>query len=180
MSIADFWLAILVAGAVSFVAGAVIWMAMPWHKKDYARTADEDAVRTALRGNPPGMYNVPHVRTNDEFKSEEMQAKLKEGANAFVTVIPNGIPTMGARLVVNFLYNLLVAALCAYMLTMTQADSYLEIYRVTCTTAWIAYGVAFIQESIWFYRPWSATIKNLLDALIYGLLIGGVFGWLAY
>jgi hypothetical protein len=61
-----------------------------------------------------------------------------------------------------------------------SADAdYLEIFRITCTVAWAAYGIAFIQDSIWFGRPWSTTIKNLLDALIYGLLTGGVFGWLA-
>ncbi len=178
MSIADFWLPILVASAFTFVAGAVIWMAMPWHKKDFSKTVDEEAVRAALKGNGPGTYTVPNVATNDEFKSEETQQKLKDGPNAYITVIPSGLPTMGPKLVRNFLYNLLVASLCAYMLTMTTAETYLEVYRVTCTTAWMAYGVAYIQESIWFGRPWSLTAKNLLDALIYGLLIGGVFGWL--
>jgi len=39
-------------------------------------------------------------------------------------------------------------------------------------------GIAVIPESIWFNRPWPMTVKNLLDALIYGLLTGGIFGWL--
>jgi hypothetical protein len=179
MNTADFWLPILVSAAFCFVAGAVIWMAMPWHKKDYSKTGDEEAVRAALKGNAPGTYSLPHVKTNAEFQSPEMQEKLKEGPTAFITVMPSGIPTMGGKLVQMFALNLVVAALCAYMLTMTQAQDYLDIYRVTCTTAWIAYGVAYLQESIWFGRPWSLAIKNLVDALIYGLLTGGVFGWLA-
>lgn len=178
MSIADFWLPILVAAAFTFVAGALIWMAMPWHKTDYRKTGDEEAVRAALKGIAPGQYNVPHATTNADYQSEDMQQKMKEGPNAFITVMPSGVPAMAPRLVIMFLYNLLVAALCAYMLTMTEAESYLDVYRVTCTTAWIAYGVAYIQESIWFGRPWVTTAKNLFDALIYGLLIGGVFGWL--
>ena len=179
MSIADFWLPILVASAFTFVAGAVIWMAMPWHKSDYRKTGDEESVRAALKGCVPGLYNVPHAASNADYQSEDMQQKMQDGPNAFVTVMPSGVPGMGPKLVRNFLYNLLVAALCAYMLTMTQAETYLDIYRVTCTTAWIAYGVAYIQESIWFGRPWTLTLKNLFDALLYGLLIGGVFGWLA-
>ena len=47
------------------------------------------------------------------------------------------------------------------------------------TVAFIANGVGLIPESIWFGRPWSHTGKTMLDALIYGLLAGGVFGWLA-
>lgn len=178
MSIADFWLPILVAAAFTFVAGALIWMAMPWHKSDFSKTGDEDAVRAALKDDAPGTYTVPNVATNADFQTEETQQKLKDGPVAFITIVPSGIPTMGPKLIKNFLYNLLVASLCAYMLTLTAAESYLEVYRVTCTTAWMAYGVAYIQDSIWFGRPWALTAKNLFDALIYGLLIGGVFGWL--
>ena len=178
MSIADFWLPILVAAAFTFVAGALIWMAMPWHKSDFSKTGDEDAVRAALKDDAPGTYTVPNVATNADFQTEETQQKLKDGPVAFITIVPSGIPTMGPKLIKNFLYNLLVASLCAYMLTLTASESYLEVYRVTCTTAWMAYGVAYIQDSIWFGRPWALTAKNLFDALIYGLLIGGVFGWL--
>jgi hypothetical protein len=45
--------------------------------------------------------------------------------------------------------------------------------------AWIANGVGYIPDSVWFGRPWSHTAKSLFDGLIYGVLIGGVFGWLA-
>jgi len=31
---------------------------------------------------------------------------------------------------------------------------------------------------IWMGKPWSSVIKDLADALIYGLLSAGVFGWL--
>ena len=37
MSIVDFWLPILVTGAATFVVGALIWMVMPWHKKDFSK-----------------------------------------------------------------------------------------------------------------------------------------------
>ncbi len=45
--------------------------------------------------------------------------------------------------------------------------------------AFIACGAAYIQESIRFGRPRSMTPKTFLDAPIYALLSGGVFGWLA-
>jgi len=87
---------------------------------------------------------------------------------------------MGGKLFASFIYYIVVGALCAYFLVMTGSSDadYLETFRITCTVAWIAYGIAYIQDSIWFGRPWSMTLKSLLDALIYGLLTGGVFGWL--
>ena len=45
--------------------------------------------------------------------------------------------------------------------------------------AFVAYGIAYIQDSIWFGRPWPITARYIFDALIYGLLTGGTFGWLA-
>jgi hypothetical protein len=70
--------------------------------------------------------------------------------------------------------------LSAYVVTRTLAPDaeYLAIFRIAGTVAFIANGIAVIPESIWFGRPWTMTAKNLLDALIYGLLTGGVFGWL--
>ena len=88
---------------------------------------------------------------------------------------------MGGKLLLMFVYNLLVGILCAYFVSRTSAPGadYLAIFRIAGTVAFTAYGFAYIQESIWFGRPWSLTAKNLLDALIYGLLTGGTFGWLA-
>jgi hypothetical protein len=181
MSIAALWLPILVAAVVAFIAGAVIWMAMPWHKTDWSNTSDEEAVRAALKGSAPGTYNVPHATSNADLAKPEMVGKFEEGPNAFITVVPSGVPAMGSKLGMMFVYNIAVAVVCAYVLSRTVAPDadYLMKFRIAGNTAFIAYGFAYIQESIWFGRPWSLTIKTFIDALIYGLLTGGVFGWLA-
>ena len=180
MTIISLWLPVLVTAVVIFITGAVIWMVMPWHKTDWSRTADEDAVRDALRSTEPGMYTVPNCPP-EQFKDPAMQQKFIDGPQAFITVVPNGLPQMGGKLLMNFLYNLLVAVVCAYFVSRTLASDadYLAVFRVAGAVAFVAYGFAYIQESIWFGRNWSATTKNLLDALIYALLTGGVFGWLA-
>ena len=96
-------------------------------------------------------------------------------------MVPDGLPQMGPKLAMSFLNNVLVGVLCAYFVsrTLDAEASYLAVFRISGTVAWIAYGIAYIQDSIWFGKPWPVTAKNLLDALIYGLLTGGVFGWLA-
>jgi hypothetical protein len=55
---------------------------------------------------------------------------------------------------------------------------YLEVFRFTGCTAFIGYGLALLQNSIWYKRNWGATLKSVFDALVYGLLTAGAFGWL--
>jgi hypothetical protein len=181
MTIMSLWQPILVSAVVVFIAGSVIWMAMPWHRTDWNETEDEERVRDALRATEPGAYTVPHCTDRAEMQSPEFRQKLKEGPQAFITVIPSGEPQMGGKLLLMFVYNLLVGLFCAYLVSRTLAPEagYMAIFRVAGTTAFIAYGMAYIQESIWFGRSWSMTAKTFLDALIYAGLTGGIFGWLA-
>ena len=181
MTIIALWLPILVSAVVVFIAGSVIWMMMPWHKTDWAKTPDEEAVRAALKDTPPGQYTVPNCPDQAQFKDPDMQKKFIDGPQAYINVVPAGLPNMGPKLGMMFAYNVLVAVLCAYFVSRTLAPGadYLAVFRVAGTVAFIAYGVAYVQESIWFGRKWSSTMKTFLDALIYALLTGGVFGWLA-
>ena len=34
------------------------------------------------------------------------------------------------------------------------------------------------RAAIWFGHTWSSTWKAVIDGLVFGLLTGGVFGWL--
>lgn len=180
MGIMSLWLPILVSAAAVWFASALIWVALPWHKKDFSGVSDEQGARSALGGLTPGNYMLPYCRDQNELKDDAVRKKFEEGPVAFLTVLPNGLPTMGGKLVGSFLYNVFVGILCAYLVTRTLAADadYLAVFRVSGTVAFIAYSIAYIQDSIWFARPWSITLKSCLDALIYALLTGGVFGWL--
>jgi hypothetical protein len=181
MSIMTLWQPILLSAVLAFIAGSVIWMFMPWHKKDWSKTSDEEGVRSALKGLAPGQYNLPHCKDPSEFKEPAMAEKLEDGPIAFITVLPSGVPNMAPQLVMMFGYNLLVAIICAYFVSRTAAPGadYLAIFRIAGTVAFVSYGMAYVQESVWFGRPWSSTVKTFLDALIYAVLTGGAFGWLA-
>lgn len=180
MGILDLWLPIVVAAAICFFASSAIWMLLKWHNSDYQKTDREEEVRSALRGARPGYYTVPHCADYGDMAKPEMAEKFSAGPIAHITVMPNGMPPMGPKMLSMVGYFLLVAVLCAYVVTRTLAPDadYLAVFRIAGTVAFIANGIGVIPESIWFGRPWSITAKNLLDALIYGLLTGGVFGWL--
>ena len=181
MTILSLWQPILASAVVVFIAGSIIWMAMPWHRTDWSRTEDEEGVRHALRGTEPGAYTVPHCADRAQMQRPEFREKLREGPQAFITVVPSGEPQMGGKLLLMFVFNLLVGIFCAYLVSRTLAPEagYPAVFRVAGTTAFVAYGMAYIQESIWFGRSWSMTAKTFLDALIYAGLTGGIFGWLA-
>ena len=57
-------------------------------------------------------------------------------------------------------------------------DGYYTVIFSDATTAFMAYAMSHPAASIWFGRSWSATFKYVIDGLIYGLMTGGVFGWL--
>jgi hypothetical protein len=181
MGILDLWLPVLASAVLMFVASSVIWMFVRWHNSDYRQTRDEEAVRSALSGAEPGFYLLPYCMDPAEFKRPEIRQKFEAGPLAYITVVPNGVPNMAPRLVGMFLFFLLVGVLSAYFVSRTLAPdaAYLEVFRIAGTAAFVANGIAVIPESLWYGRPWPMTFKYLLDALIYGLLTGGVFGWLA-
>ena len=128
----------------------------------------------------PGEYMLPRGKNMKEMKAPEFVEKLKRGPVMIMTVIPNGPISMGKSLVQWFIYTMIVGAFTAYLAgaTLDAGAEYLSVFRVAGTTAFIAYTIGLWQQSIWYSRPWSTTLKLTLDGLIYGLLTGGVFGWL--
>ncbi len=180
MGILELWVPILVSAIVVFVMSALVWTVLPWHKSDFKKIGDEEAVRAALKGSEPGLYLLPYHMDPAELKNEAVAQKYKEGPLGYITIVPSELPNMPPKLIMSFIFNILVGILCAYFVTRTlSADAeYLEVFRIAGTTAFVAYGVGYIQESIWFGRPWSVTAKSFLDSLLYALLTGGVFGWL--
>ena len=181
MGILDLWMPIVASAVLVFVLSALVWMVFPWHKSDFTAPKDEATVRSALSGHEPGYYLVPYHTNPKDLENPEVARKYEEGPQAYITVVPNGMPSMGPKLALSFLFYLGVGVLCAYFVSRTAAPDadYLGVFRIAGTTAFAAYGIAFIQESIWFGRPWSLTAKGMLDGLLYGLVTGGVFGWLA-
>jgi hypothetical protein len=175
------WLPILVAAVLVFIASSVIHMLLPYHKSDVAQLPNEKQVMDALRplNLPPGDYVMPRPASSQDMKSPEYQEKLKQGPVVFMTVLPNGPLAMGGQLAQWFVYCILVGIVAGYVAsrTLTSGEEYLQVFRVTGTVAFAGYGLALIQHSIWYKRNWPATLKSVFDALIYGLLTGGAFGW---
>jgi hypothetical protein len=174
---------VVVSAVVVFFASFVLHMLIEaWHRHDLDRLPDEDGVRAALRPFrlAPGNYAMPLVNSVKEMNSPEFVAKMKEGPVAFLTVRQSGPPSMSRELTFWFIFTLVVSLFAGYIASRALAPGavYLDVFRYAGTTAFAAYGLGQMQEAIWWGRKWSATVRNVIDGLIYALLTAGVFGWL--
>ena len=79
-----------------------------------------------------------------------------------------------------FVYCVIVSVFAGYVTSRSVgADAdYLAVFRLTGTVAFAAYALGLWQDSIWYSRSVSTSVKNTFDGLVYALLTAGVFGWL--
>ena len=182
VSLVSLWLPILVSAVLVFLISWVIHVFLTYHWTDFGKLPNQDQVLAALRplNIPPGEYMVPKPDSSKEMQSPEYQEKLKQGPFLMMTVFPPGPMAMGGQLVQWFVYCVVVSVFAAYVASRAVGTGaeYLAVFRFAGVTAFACYGVAHVQTSIWFRRAWSTTFKNLFDALVYGLVTAGAFGWL--
>lgn len=176
------WLPILASAVIVFLASSVIHMGLKWHKHDYTGLPDEAGVMDALRkaGVAQTEYYFPYVSDMKEMQNPEVKKRFDTGPVGFMTVLPNGLPKMGKALGLWFVYTVIVSFLVAYVarVAVSPGSDYLHVFRVAGTIAFLAYAGSEPVATIWKGRSVGATFRAIVDGLIYGLLTGGVFGWL--
>lgn len=180
VTLVSLWLPIVLSAVGVFILSFLVWNVMPWHRRDFAGVPKEEQAREALRDLPPGQYNLPHVADRSELAKAEVQEKFREGPVAFLVVLPKGLPNLPKSLAIWFVFSLAVSTVTAYVAgrTLAPGADYLEVFRITGTVAWLAYAWSYVQEGVWFGRPWSFVGKMLFDGLLYALVTAGFFGWL--
>jgi hypothetical protein len=175
------WLPILLSAVIIFVASSIMHMVLKYHASDYRQLPDEDKLLAALRtfNLKPALYVFPFC-THKDMKSPALAEKYKQGPVGFLTIVPSAPPAMPKFLIQWFVYCLLVGLFVAYLTgrTVVPGAPYPEVFRVAGTAAFLAYGLGHLSNGIWKGQMWGATIKEVIDGLIYGLLTAGTFGWL--
>ncbi len=178
----DLWLPILLSAILVFIASSIIHMVIKSHNKDYTKLGNEDEVLAGMRSQnlKPGDYVFPYCIDMKEMGSEEMQAKYNQGPVGFMTVMPNGMWTMGKTLTQWFLYALLIAVLIAYAAyhALPAGADYMTVFRLVAVICILPYGFGEFPQSIWKGQSWGTTRRFLVDGLVYALLTAGTFAWL--
>src|SRR5258705_482707 len=110
------WLPILLSAAAIWILSAIVWMALPHHKKDFIGLRDEDGFMDYLRksGIKPGNYLFPDFRDRAAMKSEKTEKALKEGPVGHLSVWPTPL-TMGSKMIATFFVYLVVSIVIAYL-----------------------------------------------------------------
>ncbi len=180
--LSELWVPIVASAVAVFIASSVIHMALPIHSSDNDRLPDEDATRAALRALniAPGDYYVPCIGSTKEMGTPETQAKFDEGPVMWMTVLPNGMPSMGLALVQWFVLSLIISVFAGYLAweALGPGADYLAAFRFTGTVAVLGYAFSHVPNSIWKGVSWSTSLKFVFDGVVYGLVTAGVFGWL--
>lgn len=181
ISLASLWAPILLSAVFVFVVSSLIHMLLPYHKSDFGKVPDEDEVMAVLRkaNIPPGDYAMPRADSMKEMGSPEFIEKCTNGPVLFMTVLKSGPMSMTSSLIQWFLYSVVVSFVAAYITSRAVAPGahYLEVFRFAGCTAFAGYALALVQNSIWYKRAWSATLKSMFDGLVYALVTAGTFGW---
>ena len=180
--IMSLWLPILLSAVIVFVVSSIIHMVLTYHRTDFGKVPAEDEVMDALRkvGIPPGDYVIPCAGSPKEMGTPDFIEKTTKGPVAFMTVMASGPPSMGKSLVQWFVYCIVVGIFAAYIAgrALEPGVHYLAVFRFAGFTAFVGYALALWQNSIWYKRSWSVTLKSTFDGLVYALLTAGTFGWL--
>lgn len=182
VTIVSLWLPILLSAVVVFIISSVFHTVFTHHNSDFKKLPDEDKVMDDLRkyNIPPGDYMIPYTTDTKERKSEAFQEKMNKGPVLIATVFPAGAISMGSSLLLWFVYCLIISVFAAYVTghAVPPGSDYLSVFRFVGAVSFTGYSLALMQDSIWFKKSWSATIKSMIDGLIYALFTAGVFGWL--
>jgi hypothetical protein len=182
VSLGELWLPILLSAVVVFVVSSVIHMVVKWHNNDWGSVPNEADVMGAMRsaGVKPGQYFFPNCQDFKDMATPEMQEKYNAGPVGFMTVLPDGVPGMGKSLILWFLYSLLISAIAGYVgtLALSHGAGYGDVFRVVGTAGVLGYAVSCITDSIWKGVSWTATLKFVIDGVLYGLATAGTFAWL--
>jgi hypothetical protein len=175
------WLPTLASAVFVFIVSSIIHMVLPWHKDDFRKIPNEDQVMDALRplNIPRGDYMVPRADNINDMKTPEFKAKMQRGP-VFLVTFMSGEMAIGKNLALWFIYLLVISYFAAYVGAHAGALSAVPVHsrRIIGITAFLGYGGALCQASIWYQHSWGTTIRSLIDSVIYAAVTACTFAWL--
>jgi len=176
------WLPILLSAVAVFFLSFIVRMVLPYHRNDFSKLPAEDDVMAAIRSAnvPVGEYMFPFFGSPAAMRDPACIEKRNRGPVGIIRVIPSGMPSMGMYLVQWFVYSLVIGVIIAHLAfdALGAGAGSGHVFHLTGAMAFLAYGFASIESSIWWGRQWRITLKELFDALLFGAATGAVFMWL--
>jgi hypothetical protein len=175
MCLTCLWLPILLSAVAVFVASSILWMATPVHKGDFRplEGSEEMAAWLARKRPPAARYMIGWCQPG-----EERQAPADPNAPRGILLVQYGGVNMGGTLLKWFLNVLVLSLIVGYLASAALAagTGFTKVFQVAGCTAFLAHGGGAVAKCIWEGAPWAGVKGSLIDALVYGLATGAIFG----
>jgi hypothetical protein len=180
VQLSQLWLPILLSAVAVFIGSSIIHMALPIHKHEYKKLGDkEPEVMAAVKswGLGGGMFMFPFCDPKDR-KSPEAKEKMANGPWG-VMLLRDRPWNMGTLLGLWFINAVIISVFVAYVAShaLREGAPYLKVFQIVGATAFLAYGGHAMTDCIWKGRSWNTLPGAVFDAIVYGCLMAGVFGW---
>jgi hypothetical protein len=180
---AKFWIAGVLSGIAMFIWGAASHMFFGWHDATYNSFRDEDKVMEVIAEEAPhsGIYIAPVAGSMNEGLTseqrdkamEEMWAKSAQGPNIFVSVRREGMSSMGAPMILDFLALVLMSFVMLWLLQTVPGLSFggKVLFVLIAGTV----GMALVQLEQWVWWSFSTTyvLVNIVDSAL-RWAVGGI------
>lgn len=175
VTVVELWMPIVVSAVVVWITSAIVWMALPHHKKDIKTLPDADTIPNLTRDLKPGVYLWPNCEQN----SEEFKKRFNEGPWGSMTVLP-GKPNMLRNMAGVFLVYVVIGVFVAYVtgLAREPGAEFLEVFRVAGAVALASYCLGWMPNALFFGKPGRFWLTDLADCVVYALITGVVFALL--
>ena len=174
------WLPILLSAVAVWILSAIVWMALPHHKRDFIALPDEDGFMDYVRksGIKQGNYVFPDFRDREAMKSEKTEKALKEGPVGHLSLWQTPV-TMGGKMAATFIVYLVVSTFIAYLtrIALPGPAEFARVFQIAATAGILAYSFSFIPNAIWFGAYKRTIVASIIDGIVFGLITGAIFGW---
>ncbi len=181
MPILELWVPIAAVTVATFFLSFVFWAVLQHHRQDVGFTPKQDEVIYLVNnsGIEPGRYMFPNCADHREFKQPEKVEMFNKGPWGVIDVWA-GKPSMGRNMGLTFSYFLLVSIIVAYLtgLARPAGSSFLEVFQVATTAAFLAHVLGGAPEGIWFGKRARFFITDAIDGAVYSVATGALFAWL--
>ncbi|MCR9075114.1 MAG: hypothetical protein NXI07_03665 [bacterium] len=177
VALVDLWLPIIIATVSVFFASSIIWMLLPYHKKDiqFLPNEEELTAKVSEMNIKPGLYMFPNCQNAKDYKSEAYLAKWEAGPWGIITVQP-GQPNFGMNLLKTFLAYLVITIFVAYITaasTRGGAD-YLAVFQVAGAAGVLGHCMGGLAGDFFLGKPTRFIITGFIDGVIFALITAGV------
>lgn len=176
------WLGGLVGGVIFFIWSAISHMFLPWHDASYHAFSNEDAIGQMMNqgASEDGIYIYPMGDSKNPNLTDEQRMKAEEeawttmmtGPFAFIVLQKDGTGGMGKLMGLSLIFDILAAALVAWLLLKTTGLSYMgKITFIVIFSVAASLTMSF-PNWIWWGFPTGYTMVNLVDSAIGWFLAG--------